>query len=106
VVADEARLSARRPGQGQDLSVLARPARDMGQRPSDNELVRRVGDADGAALAELYQRFGRQCYALARRVCVDGRWAQDVVQEVFLTLRRDPSRFDPSRGCSRRGCSR
>jgi RNA polymerase sigma factor (sigma-70 family) len=98
VVADEARLSARRPDRGRDLSVLAPPASDMGQRPSDNELVRRVGDADGAALAELYQRFSRQCYALARRICVDQGWAQDVVQEVFLTLWRDPTRFDPSRG--------
>ncbi len=97
-MADEARLSARRPDRGQDLSVLAPPARDMGEGPSDNELVRRVGDADGAALAELYQRFGRRCYALARRVCVDKGWAQDVVQEVFLTLWGDPRRFDPSRG--------
>lgn len=96
--ADQARLSARRPDRGQDLSVLASPARDMDQRPSDNEGVRRVGDADGAALAELYQRSGRQYSALARRICVDGGWAQDVVQEVFLTLWREPTRFDPSRG--------
>lgn len=86
MVADEARLSARSPDRGQDTSVPVSPARDMGGGPSDNELVRRVGDADGAALAQLYQRFGRRCYALARRVCVDEEWAQDVVQEVFLTL--------------------
>lgn len=70
----------------------------MVEGPSDSELVRRVADADGAGLAELYERFGRRCYALARRVCVDEGWAQDVVQEVFLTLWRDPSQFDPSRG--------
>lgn len=63
--------------------MLAPPARDMGEGPSDNELVRRVRNADGAALAELHQRFGRRCYALARRICVDQGWAQDVVQEVF-----------------------
>ncbi len=65
---------------------------------SDVELVRRVVDADGTALSQLYQRFGRPCYSLARRICVDEGLAEDVVQEVFLTLWRDPSRFDPSRG--------
>jgi DNA-directed RNA polymerase specialized sigma24 family protein len=63
--------------------VAVSAARDMGEGPLDNELVRRVGDADGAALAELYERFGRRCHALARRICVDEWWAQDVVREVF-----------------------
>lgn len=66
--------------------------------PSDAELMQRVGDADGAALSQLYQRFVRPCYSLARRICADEGLAEDVVQEVFLTLWRDPSRFDPSRG--------
>jgi RNA polymerase sigma-70 factor (ECF subfamily) len=70
----------------------------MAEGPSDAELARRVGDADGAALSQLYQRFGRPCYSLARRICADERVAEDVVQEVFLTLWRDPTRFDPSRG--------
>jgi sigma-70-like protein len=36
--------------------------------------------------------------SLARRVCVDGGWAQDVVQEVFLTLWRDPESVRPLAG--------
>jgi RNA polymerase sigma-70 factor (ECF subfamily) len=60
--------------------------------------VRRLGEADGSALGQLYQRFGRPCYSLARRICVDEGLAEDVVQEVFLTLWRDPARYDPSRG--------
>jgi RNA polymerase sigma-70 factor, ECF subfamily len=60
--------------------------------------VQRVADADGAAGSQLYQRFVRPYYSLARRICADEGLAQDVVQEVFLTLWRDPSRFDPSRG--------
>jgi RNA polymerase sigma-70 factor (ECF subfamily) len=70
----------------------------MAGRPSDAELVQRVGDADEAALSQLYQRFVRPCYSLARRICADDGLAEEVVQEVFLTLWRDPSRFDPSRG--------
>jgi RNA polymerase sigma-70 factor (ECF subfamily) len=60
--------------------------------------VQRLGQADGAALSQLYQRFSRPCYSLARRICADEGLAEDVVQEVFLTLWRDPTRFDPSRG--------
>lgn len=70
----------------------------MAGGPSDAELVQRIADADGAALSQLYQRFGRPCYSLARRICADERLAEGVVQEVFLTLWRDPSRFDSSRG--------
>jgi RNA polymerase sigma-70 factor (ECF subfamily) len=71
---------------------------NLSEGPSDGELVQRLKEADGAALSQLYQRFGRPCYSLARRICADEGLAEDVVQEVFLTLWRDPSRFDPSRG--------
>jgi RNA polymerase sigma-70 factor (ECF subfamily) len=60
--------------------------------------VRRLREADGEALSQLYQRFGRPCYSLARRICADKGLAEDVVQEVFLTLWRDPARYQPSRG--------
>ena len=66
--------------------------------PGDAELVRKLGDADPAALSQLYQRFGRPCYSLSRRICADETLAQDVVQEVFLTLWREPTQFDSSRG--------
>lgn len=64
----------------------------------DVALVGRVAEADGAALAALYDRYGRPCYALARRIVADEVLAQDVVQEVFLAVWRDPSRYDASRG--------
>ncbi|MGH3936561.1 MAG: RNA polymerase sigma factor [Pseudonocardiaceae bacterium] len=70
----------------------------MVEGPSDAELARRLGDLDGAALSQLYQRFGRLCYSLARRICADDGLAEDVVHEVFQMLWRDPWRFDPARG--------
>ncbi len=97
-MADEARSRAPRPDRWQNSSESVPPALSMGEGPSDVELVRRLGDADGAALSQLYQRFGRPCYSLARRICADEGLAEDVVQEVFLTLWRDPTRFDPARG--------
>ena len=64
----------------------------------DRVLVGRVLDGDAAALEALYARYGRPCYALARRILVDSSFAEDVVQEVFLALWRDASKFDATRG--------
>lgn len=64
----------------------------------DRALVARVTAGDGSALEALYRRYGRPCYGLARRILADEQFAQDVVQEVFLTVWRDASRFDPARG--------
>ena len=64
----------------------------------DKAVVARVVEGDGAALEALYGRYGRPCYSLARRILADEQLAQDVVQEVFLTVWRDASRFDAARG--------
>lgn len=64
----------------------------------DRILVVRVRERDGAALEALYARYGRACFGLARRILTDEQFAQDVVQEVFLTVWRDAARFDPTRG--------
>jgi RNA polymerase sigma factor (sigma-70 family) len=97
--------------------TLPRPGAAGGSRPSgqpggepatpgtgpydgldDRSLVARVTAGDGGALEALYRRYGRPCYGLARRILTDDQFAQDVVQEVFLTVWRDASRFDPARG--------
>ncbi len=64
----------------------------------DRALVARVTEGDGGALEALYARYGRACYGLARRILADEQFAQDVVQEVFLTVWRDAHRFDTTRG--------
>lgn len=86
-----------------DRSQPERPAGSARREPSrrddvDVRLVQRIVGGDSAALGELYDRFGRQAYSLARRICADEGLAEDVVQEVFLAFWRDPSRFDPARG--------
>ncbi len=64
----------------------------------DGQLVALVAEGDAAALETLYDRYGKAAYSLARRILTDQNLAEDVVQEVFLSLWRDARRFDPSRG--------
>lgn len=65
---------------------------------ADVDLLARVGARDPEALEALYARYGRVCYSLARRVLRDATLAQDVLQEVFLAVWRDPGRYDGRRG--------
>jgi RNA polymerase sigma factor (sigma-70 family) len=64
----------------------------------DDQLVELVAQRDGDALEALYERYGRPAYSLARRILTEETLAQDVVQEVFLSLWRDAHRFDAGRG--------
>jgi RNA polymerase sigma-70 factor (ECF subfamily) len=65
---------------------------------SDATLVARLADGDSRAMEILWDRYARPCGALARRLVVDEGLAQDVVQEVFLALWRQPARYDSERG--------
>lgn len=75
------------------------PDRSTGENGSaDADLVAAVAAGDRGAFALLYDRYCRQAYSLARRVCVDQECAEEAVQEAFLAFWRDPGRFDPGRG--------
>ncbi len=64
----------------------------------DGQLVELVARKDAGALEALYDRYGQAAYSLARRILTEETLAQDVVQEVFLSLWRDAQRFDAGRG--------
>ena len=72
-------------------------ARDLAHL-SDEALVALVARMDDAALAELYDRFGRVAYGLALRIVRDPALAEDVVQESFLAAWRSAGRFVAERG--------
>ncbi|CAN5598630.1 sigma-70 family RNA polymerase sigma factor [soil metagenome] len=68
----------------------------------DNALVQLVANGEPAALAELYDRYGRLAYGLAYRVLADGSAAEEVVQDAFLQVWRKASTFDPAKGAGLR----
>lgn len=65
---------------------------------SDLVLVSAVRAGDEAAMASLYDRYSGVVYSVALRVLGDTGAAEDVLQEVFLQLWRNPEVFDASRG--------
>ena len=66
----------------------------------DEELVRRLGEGRREALEPLHDRYGPLLTSLAARDL--GRpAAEEVVQDVFLTVWQYASRFDPRRGSFR-----
>ena len=65
---------------------------------SDHALVLAVGRYDEAAMAELYRRHGRSVFGLATRLLTDRTIAEEILQDVFVRLWRQPERFDANRG--------
>ena len=49
-------------------------------------------------MAQLYDRYSSVVYAVALRVLTDAAAAEDVLQEIFMQLWRNPGSFDASRG--------
>ncbi len=68
---------------------------------SDTALVVGIGRYQQDCLAEVYRRHAGAVFGLAKRLLADPTLAEEVVQEVFLRLWNDPSRFDPERGALR-----
>jgi RNA polymerase sigma factor (sigma-70 family) len=80
------------------MGAVSRPARRPQEESDDADLVRRIRAGDRNAVDDLYVRFRRPAFALARRILADDVLAEDVLQDVFVTVWRDPGAFDRSRG--------
>ena len=80
------------------MGAVSRPARRPEDNSADADLVRRVRAGDRDAVDDLYARFRRPAFALARRILADDTLAEDVLQDVFLSVWRDPGAFDAARG--------
>jgi RNA polymerase sigma-70 factor (ECF subfamily) len=68
------------------------------RRAEEAALLVRIREKDERAIEALYTRYSGPLYSLAYQVTGADRFAQDVVQEVFVAVWKDAARFDPSRG--------
>ena len=74
-----------------------------GQAPdSDERLVSTLAEGGPDTLGILWDRHARPTYSLALRILRDPGWAEEVVQDVFVRLWKNPRMYDPSRGDLRR----
>jgi RNA polymerase sigma-70 factor, ECF subfamily len=64
----------------------------------ETALISRIRNGDETAMSELYDRYSGIVYGIALRVLGDTSAAEDVLQEVFLQLWRNPHAFDSGRG--------
>lgn len=67
------------------------------QIPSDRVLFQAIAQGDSSALAAVYDRYSGLVYGLSLKILGDPQAAEDLTQEVFLTLWRSRN-YDPDRG--------
>jgi RNA polymerase sigma factor (sigma-70 family) len=80
------------------MGAVTSPPRRPEDAGGDIDVMRRIRAGDRNAVDDLYDRFLRPAFALARRILGDDALAEDVLQEVFLSVWRDPAAFDRARG--------
>jgi RNA polymerase sigma-70 factor (ECF subfamily) len=66
--------------------------------PNDGALIAAIRSGNQDAMAQLYARYSSVVYAVALRVLGDTAAAEDVLQEIFIQLWRNPGAFDSGRG--------
>ena len=80
------------------MEPVEKSLRSRSDAADEMRMVARLRVGDQQAMSELYDRYGKVVYAVALRVLQDAATAEDVLQDVFLQLWRNPDAFDASRG--------
>jgi len=90
-----------------DLAAIQRPVSRVPSTTVDERrqraeqdavLVSALASGEVGALEQLYDRYSALVFSVALRVLHDHAIAEDVTQEVFLRIWRQPGSFDPARG--------
>lgn len=76
------------------LTELANGMKKTPDHLDEEELLRRMAAGDGVAFAELYRRWQSSVYRFALRMCGTEALAEDITQDVFLTLMRDAGQYE------------
>ena len=73
------------------------PSEAHGEADDAGLLAAVAGGDRNAPLSELYRRYGPRLYGLGLRLLGDASLAEELVQETFVRLWRNASRYDPER---------
>lgn len=71
------------------------------EEPSDEVLIARICADDSEALGLLFSRYARLAWTIAYRILRNREEADDLLQDIFLLVRRKASVFDASKGTVR-----
>lgn len=86
-----------RPTVARRFTVAVGPGSDL----RDRDLIILVGKGDQDAFRFLFARYAPHAMALAQRVVRQTNLAEEIVQEVFLSVWRSPDTYEASRGSVR-----
>ena len=70
----------------------------IAEQERDDVLLRRAARGDEEAFTLLYRRNQAALYRFALRMTGSAWTAEEIVQDVYMTLIRDPKKYDPARG--------
>jgi RNA polymerase sigma-70 factor, ECF subfamily len=65
---------------------------------AERSIISGIRNGREDAMAQLYDRYSSMVYSVALRVMGDTSAAEDVMQEIFMQVWRNPSAFDANRG--------
>lgn len=82
-------------------TITAMAERGAATTTWESGLSVRLIAGDETALVEVYEQFSSFVFGLARRVTASTSLAEDITQDVFVSLWEKPHAFDPSRGSIR-----
>ena len=68
------------------------------EKDQDFALLKRSAKGDEEAFTTLYRRHAGPLYRFALRMTGSGWGAEEIVQDVFMTLIREPTKYDAQRG--------
>jgi RNA polymerase sigma-70 factor, ECF subfamily len=70
-------------------------------QPSDESLITKICADEAEALGILFNRYARLVWTIGRRILQNNEEADDLLQDVFLLVRRRAAVFDSSKGTVR-----